>query len=293
MVGLGETEEEVLAVLEDLRAVGCDVPTHRAVPAAERAPSAGRALGRSGRVRPLQAAAVRIGFPHVESGPLVRSSYHAERAAARPASPSGSEAAGKTDRFRLAQRLGFPKKPLDNANARSVLSLSNPERNRAVMPAHCCPPDARRSARGPVHPAKAGAPAAGSRSCPRERACRCLSEEARVRPDQPAARDPRASSCSRSHGKGDSLPTARSAPTSELTSPATVSQHLEALASKGALKRQGRHYSPADSLRFDRGVPVVGRVAAGHPDHGGREHRGPYPLGPDRRRAKLRRPRRG
>jgi repressor LexA len=50
-----------------------------------------------------------------------------------------------------------------------------------------------------------------------------------------------------------------------LTSPATVSQHLEALASKGVLKRHGRYYAPSDSLRFDRGVPVVGRVAAGSP----------------------------
>lgn len=50
-----------------------------------------------------------------------------------------------------------------------------------------------------------------------------------------------------------------------LSSPATVSQHLEALASKGVLKRQGRYYAPADSLRFDQGVPVVGRVAAGTP----------------------------
>ena len=50
-----------------------------------------------------------------------------------------------------------------------------------------------------------------------------------------------------------------------LTSPATVSQHLEALATKGALKRRGRHYSPAATLRRDQGIPVVGRVAAGSP----------------------------
>jgi repressor LexA len=50
-----------------------------------------------------------------------------------------------------------------------------------------------------------------------------------------------------------------------LTSPATVSQHLEALASKGVLRRHGRHYVPADSVRHDRGVPIVGRVAAGSP----------------------------
>jgi len=50
-----------------------------------------------------------------------------------------------------------------------------------------------------------------------------------------------------------------------LTSPATVSQHLEALATKGVLRRQGRYYVPADSVRHDRGVPIVGRVAAGSP----------------------------
>lgn len=50
-----------------------------------------------------------------------------------------------------------------------------------------------------------------------------------------------------------------------LTSPATVSQHLEALAAKGVLTRQGRYFAPAESLRFDQGIPIVGRVAAGSP----------------------------
>ncbi len=50
-----------------------------------------------------------------------------------------------------------------------------------------------------------------------------------------------------------------------LTSPATVSQHIEALAAKGVLKKQGRHYVPCDAVRFDQGVPIVGRVAAGSP----------------------------
>lgn len=50
-----------------------------------------------------------------------------------------------------------------------------------------------------------------------------------------------------------------------LTSPATVSQHLEALAAKGVLKKRGRYYVPIASLRHDRGVPLVGRVAAGSP----------------------------
>ena len=79
MLGLGETMDEVDAVLRDLRAVGCDVltvgqylrpsrkhlPVERFVPPAEFDALAERARA--------------MGFRHVESGPLVRSSYHAER----------------------------------------------------------------------------------------------------------------------------------------------------------------------------------------------------------------------
>lgn len=50
-----------------------------------------------------------------------------------------------------------------------------------------------------------------------------------------------------------------------LTSPATVAQHLEALAAKGALTKNGRFYAPVEEVRFDLGVPIVGRVAAGSP----------------------------
>ncbi len=77
MLGLGETGDEVLAVLDDLRAVDCDIltlgqylqPTRRHLPV-ERylTPDEFRALGDEARAR---------GFRHVESGPLVRSSYHA------------------------------------------------------------------------------------------------------------------------------------------------------------------------------------------------------------------------
>jgi lipoyl synthase len=80
MLGLGETEEEIVGVMRDLRGVDCDVftlgqylqPTlahllvDRFVP-----PSEFARLGEIGRS---------LGFLHVESGPLVRSSYHAERA---------------------------------------------------------------------------------------------------------------------------------------------------------------------------------------------------------------------
>lgn len=78
MLGLGETEREVTRVLEDLRAVGC---THL---------SMGQYLAPSGRHHPVAAyvtpemfaewkkTALSLGFLHVASGPLVRSSYHAE-----------------------------------------------------------------------------------------------------------------------------------------------------------------------------------------------------------------------
>jgi lipoic acid synthetase len=77
MVGLGETTEEVLQVFRDLRAHDVDILT------------VGQYLRPSMRHLPveryvapeefgmLKAAAREIGFKHVESGPLVRSSYHA------------------------------------------------------------------------------------------------------------------------------------------------------------------------------------------------------------------------
>lgn len=78
MVGLGEEYDEVLQVMRDLVDVGCDIltvgqylqPTRDHLPV-ERywTPEEFAALRRDG---------LRIGFRHVESGPLVRSSYHAE-----------------------------------------------------------------------------------------------------------------------------------------------------------------------------------------------------------------------
>ena len=80
MVGLGESEDEVVSVLRDLRAVGCDIatigqylqPTTQHLPVRRWVPPAEFARHRE--------AALAMGFRHVESGPLVRSSYHAERA---------------------------------------------------------------------------------------------------------------------------------------------------------------------------------------------------------------------
>jgi lipoic acid synthetase len=77
MVGLGETREELSRAFADLRAVDCDILT------------VGQYLRPSEKHLPLEryyhpsefeqmkAEALALGFKHVESGPLVRSSYHA------------------------------------------------------------------------------------------------------------------------------------------------------------------------------------------------------------------------
>lgn len=79
MLGLGETVEEVVETMEDLRSVGCQVvtlgqylqPTPKHLPVAEFVhPDVFAELETRGKA---------MGFRHVESGPLVRSSYHAEK----------------------------------------------------------------------------------------------------------------------------------------------------------------------------------------------------------------------
>jgi lipoic acid synthetase len=92
IVGMGETEEEVVATLADLRGVGVDIvtigqylrPTDHHLPVArwwepeafERVKAAGEAMG--------------IG--HIESSPLTRSSYHARQAATTATAVSGVSA---------------------------------------------------------------------------------------------------------------------------------------------------------------------------------------------------------
>ena len=79
MLGLGETGDEVLETMEDLRSVGVDIltlgqylqPTPKHLPVKE-------------FITPEQFAedkeiGLKMGFRYVESGPLVRSSYHAEK----------------------------------------------------------------------------------------------------------------------------------------------------------------------------------------------------------------------
>src|SRR5829696_5798511 len=88
MLGLGETREEVLEVMGDLRAVECDVLTigQYLRPSAKHLPVARYVSPEE--FDELRAAGMALGFKHVEAGPLVRSSYHAERQI-----PAGSRAA--------------------------------------------------------------------------------------------------------------------------------------------------------------------------------------------------------
>ena len=77
MLGLGESEDELISVFTDLRTIDCDVLTlgQYLRPSAEHLP-----IDRY--VAPeefahLRERALALGFRHVEAGPLVRSSYHA------------------------------------------------------------------------------------------------------------------------------------------------------------------------------------------------------------------------
>lgn len=79
MLGLGETREEILATMDDLLSVGCEVmtigqylqPTKEHYPIqAYITPEEFAEYGRIGKEK---------GFRHIESAPMVRSSYHAEK----------------------------------------------------------------------------------------------------------------------------------------------------------------------------------------------------------------------
>ncbi len=91
MVGLGETKHELLLVMARLVDVGCDVLTvgQYLRPSVKHAPV--ERYYRPEEFEELAEAGRRLGFRHVEAGPLVRSSYHAERQVAllgRAAAPA-------------------------------------------------------------------------------------------------------------------------------------------------------------------------------------------------------------
>jgi lipoic acid synthetase len=77
MLGLGETNEEVCAVMVDLRRSECDILTlgQYLQPTKEHLPVA--RFVHPDEFRMFRQQGLDMGFTHVESGPLVRSSYHA------------------------------------------------------------------------------------------------------------------------------------------------------------------------------------------------------------------------
>ena len=77
MLGLGETQEELVSVFADLRRIGCDILTlgQYLRPSAEHLPV--ERYVPPEEFAALRAEALALGFRHVEAGPLVRSSYHA------------------------------------------------------------------------------------------------------------------------------------------------------------------------------------------------------------------------
>jgi lipoic acid synthetase len=82
MVGLGEETAELHEVFRDLAAVGCDILTigQYLRPSRDHLPMARLYTPRE--FAELKTEALKMGFRHVESGPLVRSSYHAHEQAA-------------------------------------------------------------------------------------------------------------------------------------------------------------------------------------------------------------------
>jgi lipoyl synthase len=88
ILGMGEEKDEVLATLADLRAIGVEIvtigqylrPSRRHLPVAR--------WWTPEEFEELRVAGMALGFSHVQSSPLTRSSYHA-RQAAESANPAG------------------------------------------------------------------------------------------------------------------------------------------------------------------------------------------------------------
>ena len=79
MVGLGETEAEVLQVFADLRRAGCAYLSVGQYLSPSKSHYPVQAFIRPERFDFYREEALAMGFQHVESGPYVRSSYHAEQ----------------------------------------------------------------------------------------------------------------------------------------------------------------------------------------------------------------------
>jgi lipoic acid synthetase len=78
MLGIGERTEEIIEVMKDLRKINCDIITlgQYLQPSKEHLPI--DRYVHPDEFKMLKETGMNMGFKHVESGPLVRSSYHAE-----------------------------------------------------------------------------------------------------------------------------------------------------------------------------------------------------------------------
>ncbi len=91
ILGMGEDEDEVLATLGDLRSVGVDIvtigqylrPSRKHLPVSR--------FWDPAEFESLRVSGMAMGFTHVQSSPLTRSSYHAREAAEASNRPLGSE----------------------------------------------------------------------------------------------------------------------------------------------------------------------------------------------------------
>ena len=86
IVGMGETMDEIREVMTDLRAVGCDILTIGQYLQPTKGHLAVVRFYEPAEFASLKEEGLALGFSHVESGPLVRSSYHAEQQSDRLAS---------------------------------------------------------------------------------------------------------------------------------------------------------------------------------------------------------------
>ena len=123
MVGLGETDEAVHALMRDVAAVNCDIltvgqylqPTQKHLPV--------RKHYHPDEFARFKQAGEAYGIPHVESGPLVRSSYHAADQAdsvggGRAGNGSGPGGQPATGNGAAGRRTASPR-PLSTANPRA------------------------------------------------------------------------------------------------------------------------------------------------------------------------------
>ncbi len=81
MVGLGETDEEVFELLKDLKSANCDIVTIGQYLRPDKNHLPVQRFVHPDQFKKYRETGMAMGFRHVESGPLVRSSYHADEQA--------------------------------------------------------------------------------------------------------------------------------------------------------------------------------------------------------------------